>query len=284
MSRPFLLGLQLRGELWKLFARRRTYIGFGSFLVIETLFLFLHYLPFVKRHLQHSIEQAGYAFDQYFSGLTLAFMVVSWTAFLLGSLYLALVGGDVVAKEVEDGTMRLILSRPVSRMRVVLVRYAAVVFYTFILMAFIALSALFIGWIKQGFGGLFVLAPAQHIFAIYDFWPGLQRYLLAIPLLGLSFTTITTLGFAFSCCNMKPATATILCLSYYFVDMILQGIPQFESIRAWFLTTHLLSWMNIFHAQVPVLKMAEDYAYLIGADATFVIFGILIFQTRDFKA
>ena len=39
--------------------------------------------------------------------------MVMWTVFLLGGLYLALVvAGDVMSKEVEDGTMRMILCRP----------------------------------------------------------------------------------------------------------------------------------------------------------------------------
>ncbi len=31
--------------------------------------------------------------------------------FLLGSIYFALVAGDIVAKETEDGNMRMVLSR-----------------------------------------------------------------------------------------------------------------------------------------------------------------------------
>lgn len=275
---------QLRGELLKLFARRRTYIGFGAFVLVELLFLFLHYMPFVKRFLQNQIERNGYGFGDYFSGITLAFMVVGWTCFLLGSLYLALVAGDVVAKEVEDGTMRMILNRPVSRARVVCVRYIAAVFYTFIMMAFIAGSALAIGVAKQGTGGMFVWNIQVKLFAVYEFAPALERYLWSLPLLGLSFVTITSVGFMFSCCNMKPATASILCLSVTFIDWILHNIPQFEDIKQYFLSTHMETWMNVFQPQIPVMKMLEDYAYLIGANLTFLIVGIVVFQSRDFKS
>ena len=41
--------LQLRGELWKLFARKRTYIGFGAFFVLEGVILILFQLPKVQR-------------------------------------------------------------------------------------------------------------------------------------------------------------------------------------------------------------------------------------------
>src|SRR5438093_667969 len=118
---------QLGNELKKLFARKRTYIGFGAFLLIECAILFLLNLPKPRASFRHLIEQNGYAFEQYFSGLTLAMMMLMWTTLLLGALYLALVAGDVVSKEVEEGTMRMMLCRPVSRRRIGALKYIACV-------------------------------------------------------------------------------------------------------------------------------------------------------------
>src|SRR5438132_772295 len=91
---------QLRNELKKLFARKRTYIGFGAFLLLETIVLIMFNRPKPRLHFQHMIEQSGYAFEHYFSGLTLGLQMLMWTTFLIGGLYLALVGGDVLSKEV----------------------------------------------------------------------------------------------------------------------------------------------------------------------------------------
>jgi hypothetical protein len=73
--------LQLRGELRKLFGRKRTYIGFGAFLLIEILILILLQLPKVQRSFRHMIERSGYIFEDYFSGTTLAFEILRWTIF-----------------------------------------------------------------------------------------------------------------------------------------------------------------------------------------------------------
>src|SRR5581483_5290426 len=135
-----LFRLQLGHELRKLFARKRTYIGFGAFVLVEALVLFLVNLPKPRSHFRRLIEQNGYGFDEYFSGLTLALLMVMWTTFLLGALYLALVAGDVVSKEVEEGTLRMILCRPVSRARIVALKYLACIVYTFVLVLFIGLS------------------------------------------------------------------------------------------------------------------------------------------------
>ncbi len=276
--------LQLGGELRKLFARKRTYIGFGAFLLVELLVLGLMQLPRNQRWMTREITRRGFLADDYFSGLTLANQMLGLTIFFLGALYLALVAGDVVAKEVEEGTLRMMLCRPVSRLRLLLVKYAACVLYTFALIIFIGVTALLAGVAWRGTGGLFVFAPMDNLFAFYEWAPGLLRYAATLPLLGLSLLSITSLAFALSCCNVKPAAATIVTLSYLFMDEILRRLPYFESIRGWFLTTHMVTWMNVFRPHLPVAQMVEDYAYLLGVDVTLVIIGVLIFQGRDFKS
>jgi ABC-2 type transport system permease protein len=274
---------QFGGELRKLFARKRTYIGFGAFLGVETLVLILFQLPGVQRSYRGLIEKAGYIFEDYLSGLTLAFLILTSTS-LLGSLYLALVAGDVVAKEVEDGTLRMMLCRPASRLRLLGTKYLACTLYTFVLMLFIGLTALAMGVARQGYGGLFAFAPLDHLFELHDKHTGLVRYLIGLPLFALSMLTVTSLGFALSCFNMKPAAATICTLTYIFVDYIFRGIPYFESLKHWFVTTHMASWMHIFHPIIPWPQMTEDYAYLLAVDLTVVIIGAINFQQRDFKS
>jgi ABC-2 type transport system permease protein len=275
--------LQLGGELRKLFGRKRTYIGFGAFLAVELMVLILFQRPKVQGWFRGMIERAGYGFEYYFSGLTLALLILMAT-FLLTMLYLALVGGDIVSKEVEDGIMRMVLCRPVSRVRILLVKYCACVLYTFALIFFIGTSALLVGIIQRGTGGLFVMAPEQKIFALYDMGEGLIRFYAGLFFYAASFLSITTLGFALSCCNMKPAAATIVTLSVFVVDWIFHHLPYFESIKDWFITKNMASWANIFRGEVPVASMIEDYAYLLGVNGTLVILGIMVFQCRDFKS
>lgn len=279
-----LFARQLLAELQKMFARRRTYIGFGAFLAVELLILVLLQLPQVQRSYRQMLEGNGYAFEHFYSGPTLGFMILISTFFLLGSLYLSLVAGDVVAKEVEDGTLRMMLCRPISRLRILLLKYAACLIYTFALLEFIGLTALGAGMLRQGAGGLFVFAPLDNLYALFEFGPGLARYLGALPLLALSLTSVTSVAFMLSCFPMKPAAATISTLSYITLDFIFHGIPYFESIRAWLLTTHMSTWTNLFRDPIPVWKMVEDYGYLLGVDATLVTIGAIAFIQRDLKS
>ena len=276
--------LQLSHELLKLFARKRTYLGFGAFLAVEGFVLFLLHLPKPRAAFRHIIESNGFGFERYFSGMTLALQVVLWTVFLLPGLFLALVAGDVVSKEVEEGTMRMMLCRPVSRWRLGGLKYIACVVYTFALVAFYGLSALLAGVLYQGMGGLFAFAPMEHLFALYEPGPGLWRYLGALPLLALCLTSFASLGFLFSCLNMKPAAATVVTLTIFFFDFIFRNIPYFESIKPYFLTGHMTAWLGIFVQHIDWRGIAGDLAYLLALDATFVVVGIVAFSQRDFKA
>ena len=275
---------QFQGELIKLFARKRTYIGFGAFLAVELLILFLLNLPKVKGALVRVIEDSGYPADAYLSGLTLAFFVLLWSIFLMGSLYLALVAGDVVGKEVEEGTLRMMLCRPVSRGRILLLKICAVTVYSFTLTWFVGITALIVGLLHSGAGGLFVFAPMEKVFALYDFGPGLARYALAVLLLSLSLLTIVSVGFFLSCLDMKPAAATITTLSFFFLDSILKNIPFFESLKPWFITSHMAAWVHVFEYRIPWEHMIEDYAWLLALNATLLVLAAGIFQQRDFKS
>lgn len=276
--------LQLRGELRKMFSRKRTYIGFGAFLAVELMILWLLRLERVQKSIGRVIEGSGYVAGDYLSGLTLAFFILLSTIMLLGALYLALVSGDVVSKEVEDGTMRMILCRPSSRGRILLVKILACAVYTGALMLFIAITALLAGLAHSGAGGMFVFAPAEKVFALHAFGPGLLRYFAVIPIMTFCLFTITAVGFFFSCLKMKPAAATIVTLSIFFVDTIMKNIPYFESLRDWFITARMTTWVNLFQYRIPWERMLEDCAWLGGINATLLVAAWILFERRDFKA
>lgn len=279
-----LLWLQFTGELTKLFSRKRTYIGFGAFLATEVAILALLQLPSAQKSIARTLESSGFLFQDYYSGMTLAFLMMTNTIFFLGSLYLSLVAGDVVAKEVEDGTLRMILSRPVSRVRVILVKFAACALYTSVLMVFITTTSLVVGVAYEGMGSLFVFAPLQGVFGLFGPAEALWRYALATVLLSYLTLTITTMAFSFSCFNMKPAAASIVALTLLFLDMVLQLMPYFSSVHGWLLTHHMSVWVHLFDPHIDPWLIVESMVYLGGINASLLFVATLHFCSRDFKA
>lgn len=275
--------VQLANELQKLLARRRSYLGLAAIPIVECTLLFVLHRPQSINYLRRSIEQHGLSFDHYFSGSTLGLEMLIWTSLALGALFLALVSSDVMSKEIEEGTLQMTLCRPVSRARIVTVKYAACMIYTFALTFFLGATALAAGLIDRGMGGLFVSSPEEALVAAHEAGTGLTRFGAALPWLALSLTSVTSLGFMFSCMRMKPATVTIATLSVVLVDSAVRHVPYFESLRTWFLASHFTAWQQIFASTIPWRRLGIDYACLLAVDAICLSVALAIFERRDFK-
>lgn len=276
---------QLWGELVKMSARKRTYIGFGAFFAIEAALVWLLGRPNARQHFRRLLEGGGFGFDEYWSMLSVAFVIMGLTVFVLGGNFLALVVGDIVAKETEEGSFRLLLSRPVSRLRILVLKYLAGGLYTLALIVFIGTTSLLAGMFNRGWGGgMFVWAPEEGVFEIYGFADGFRHYAMSLPLLALSTLTVSSIAFMFSCFKIKPATATILTVSIMVVDMILQRLPFAVSYRDYALLTHMGVYAKIYVDPIPWAEIVRGYSFLFGIDATCFVIGWFAFQSRDFKS
>jgi len=132
--------LQLRNELWKLFAKKRTYIGFLMFLLAQNvIILVFRFTNGPRVSMMRTLEGNGYLAQEFISALTVATFMLLPIAYMLLPLYVSLVGGDLVAKEAEDGTLRMILSRPISRLRLLLLKWLAGAIFSLFLVAALGL-------------------------------------------------------------------------------------------------------------------------------------------------
>ncbi len=276
---------QLRGELRKLFARPRTWMGYGAFLMMEALILFVYKLDAVRQLNRGLVERNGLDFGTYYSSLTITFTIMALSMFVLGSIYFALVAGDIVAKENEDGNLRMVFARPIGRLRLLLVKYAAVCLYTVSFVFFVGISGYLMAVLAIGWeGGLFVMEPKMKVFAAFPDWSeGAGRLALCAVGIGLSMITLSSIAFMFSCFKIKPAAATIITLTILFVDMILQNFPFFRPYESFFVTWRMSAWVFLAEQEISWPKIVEAYAFLAGLNVTTFTLGWLAFQTRDFK-
>src|SRR6266511_2929856 len=153
--------LQLRNELWKLFAKKRTYIGFLMFLLAQNvIILIFRFTSGPRANMMRTLEGNGYLAHEFISALTVA-------TFMLLPLYVALVGGDLVAKEAEDGTLRMILTRPISRLRLLLLKWLAGAIFSFALVVALGMFGVVFASLWFPWKGLFVFIPGE-LFGVFD--------------------------------------------------------------------------------------------------------------------
>lgn len=278
---------QLGWELFRMFARKRTYIGFGVFLAVETLFYVLWTRENAERGMARWIENVAGGFEHYFSALTLAFLIVVFTMLVLGVVFVSLVTGDIVAKETEDGNLRLLLARPVSRFRLLAVKFLACQAYAAALFWFVGASAFGVGLLERGWGGgMFVWAPELPRVSIFEWNEGLARYLLVIAAFSLVYLPVTGIAFFLSCLKIKPAAATIVTVALVLADRILSKIPLpvFQDYQHWFITSRMDSWFLLLYQDIPWPRVLEAWIWLAGFGLTGFILGWVAFERRDVKS
>jgi ABC-2 type transport system permease protein len=275
--------LHLRNELWKLFGKKRTYIGFGAFLLAQNAML----LGFKFTRWQSDVERLlagnGYLADEYLSTLTVAVFMLLPQVLLLMPLYAALVGGDLVAKEAEDGTLRMILSRPISRFRILFSKWIAGVIFSAVLVIVLGGTALLFARMWFPWRGMFVFVP-NMVFNVLEPGVGLKLYIASHAFMTVNASVILGLAFMFSCFNMKPAAATILALSFLFVNLVIESIPFFERYHEWLLPYHFRIWMQIYSNPIPWPRIAESLSILAAFSITTFLIGMAAFHARDIKS
>lgn len=277
---------QLGWELHRMFVRKRTWIGFGVFLALQGTILGMLNVPKINEAVMRNIGSVTGSLDTYFSALTVAFIILLFTVFLLGAVALSLVCGDILAKEQEDGNLRLLLVRPVSRLRLLVLKYLACQIYAAMLFTFIVALALLVGLAYRGWGGGLVVMPAPEKpqISLFDWNEGLKRLALLVPFFTVVYLPVTSLAFCLSCTRMKPASATIVTISLLMADFVLAKIPWFEDYRHWFITPRMEKWVYAVHQNIPWPSVWETAIELGTIGFSAFIIGWFMFARRDLKA
>jgi ABC-2 type transport system permease protein len=273
----------LKNELWKLFGKKRTYIGFGAFLLAQNGMLLAFRFTRWREDMEKLLAGNGYLAQEYVSALTVAVLMLIPQVLLLMPLYAALVGGDLVAKEAEDGTLRMILSRPISRFRLLLVKWLAGAVFAAVLVLVLGGMALLFARLWFPWRNMFVFAPGM-VFNVLGAGEGLKLYLCSHLFMAVNAGVILGIAFMFSCFNMKPAAATILSLSFLFVNLVMESIPFFERYHEWLLPYHFRGWLLIYSQPTPWDRIGSSLCILLAANLTAFLIGAAAFQARDIKS
>ncbi|HZV34096.1 MAG TPA: ABC transporter permease subunit [Verrucomicrobiae bacterium] len=275
--------LQLRNELWKLFGKKRTYIGFAMFLLAQNAIIILLRVTHRTQWITRELEMNGFDPKRYITVLTISTVMVTAMAFTLLPLYTALVGGDMVAKEAEDGTLRMILSRPISRLRLILLKWTAGGVFSVVLVFSLGMFGLLFTSFWYPWGDLFSV-PGPLPFGTFDAAEGFRCYVMGHLCMVPKAFTVMTLAFMFSCFNMKPAAATILALSVMFISRVMQDMPFFLDYQSYFITYDMDIWREAFAHKIAWWKIGESFSLLAAYNLSFLIIGATVFQMRDVKS
>ncbi len=257
----------VRIELYKIFTKPRTYIGFGAvFLIVVSIQLGFYFegemiLDFVIQNLKDSFIFEGELINAY----TVSYIVLS-SLWIHIPLLIALVTGDLIAGEANSGTFRLILTRPVSRTKLLFAKFFAGWTYTYLVIILMILLSVGLGSILFGSGDLLMLKGTLNIFKAED---ALWRFGLAYSYGILSMTVVASLAFmlsAFAENSIGPIIGTFAIIVGITIISTL-GFSFLSPVIPYLFTTYLPSWQLFFDYELDYVKISKavftDLAYII---------------------
>jgi len=271
-----------RIELYKIFKKPRTYIAFaaiGLIILLIQLAMFSDgesYMEFMLQNLNTAFDIEGKKLNGYF-----VFYLILHTLLVHVPLLICLVAGDVVAGEANMGTLRLLVTKPVSRTTLMLSKFWASAIYTLMLLTFMAVMGL-LGSVAL-FGISDLMVQKSDMFILLDRSDVLWRYVAAYGFAALSMITVAALAFLFSVFADNSIGPIIAAMSVVIVMTILttMDIPIFNVLKPALFTNHMLNWKGFFDNPVDLREVLKSASILLLHIVLFVSLAVYFFRKKD---
>jgi ABC-2 type transport system permease protein len=155
-------------------------------------------------------------------------------------LAISMLAGDAVAGEANLGTLRYLLTVPVSRTRLLAVKYASLGIGALWGVATVAVAGAVIGVALFGTGPLTTLSGSQ-----LEFPAALGRLLLVVLYLSAGIAALGAVGLFISTLTEQPIAATIALMIFTILSWILDAVPQLEWLHPWLIVHEWLSFADL---------------------------------------
>lgn len=286
----------LQIELFKIFRKPRTYIAFGAigaFILLIQLALLVNgkeYLQFVLGFLDDSFE---IPYDKINNGYWICFAILNLLLIHVPIL-VALVAGDIVSGEANMGTLRLLVSKPISRTQLILAKFFASVTYVIALLLWMALIALLLSVILFGADDV-VVAKSMELHQI-EKADVLWRYFAAFGFAALALILVASLALLLSTLSensIGPIVATV-CVIIVCTLISEMQIPIYDKyLKPYLFTTYMLGWKGFFYIGVDAdgqtvrgslqnfPAILKSMGVLITYTILFVSASVFIFRKKD---
>lgn len=286
----------LQIELFKIFRKPRTYISFGAIaamvVIIQIALKFdgISYVEFILGSLKDSLE---IPYDSIMNGYFVCFVILNLLLIHI-PLLIALVAGDVVAGEANMGTLRLLVTKPVSRTQLMLAKFMATVVYTALLLVWMAFLALLLS--VALFGVNDIIVARNDVLEIIKSNDVLWRYIAAFAYATVALTTVAALAFLLSVFaenSIGPIVSTISIVIVFTILSEMQ-IPMYDrTVKPWLFTSHMLAWKGFFYTKIDeshtgitgsvenLPAILRSFGILMGYIFLFVGSAIVAFKKKD---
>jgi ABC-2 type transport system permease protein len=269
------VGTVYRWELRKLRAQKRTFLGLGGAFAVPVIFVIGLLVD------SSGGGPDGLAFGSYVreTGLAVPLVCLTFGAFWLIPLITALVAGDIVANEDQNGTLKTILTRSVERWHVLAGKVLAAFTYALLVLVIYVGSALLLGGLAFGFDPVTLLSGTRvstgHGIALI----GAATLAYLMPVIA-----IASIALLLSTVTRNSAAAVVGALMTSLFMQVLGALSALDFLDPYLLSTQFNAWQGLLRDPIdwdPIVRAA----WVSGAYAVPSLFAALtVFVRRDVTA
>lgn len=275
------MGTLIKLEFGKLFRRGVTYVGFIAILLIVLIIQIGMYvegqklLDFLVKSMADVFVFEGNLINSY----SVSYIIMN-SLWLHIPILVAIVAGDMVSGEAGRGTFRLLLTRPVSRTKLLTAKYLTAQAYTSMLVVFLMILSLGLGRLFWEPGDMMVLMNTINILDMNDIW---WRFFVAFGYGVMSMWVVAGLAFLFSSMATNSLMPIVSSMSVLILFTILSNFSLgiFEVIKPFLFTTYLSGWQLFFDDPIDWNLILKASLVLIGHITVFYLIALRIFVKKD---
>jgi ABC-2 type transport system permease protein len=257
-------------EILKLLAQKRTYLGLGAAMLVPLVFVVV---LTIQKGGPNDIPLGRYIRQ---TGLATPFVVLFFMSIWAFPLITALVAGDVVAAESQNGTLKTILTRSRDRGEIYAGKVLATFTYTLLAIFAMGIVALVAASIAWGFNDLTSLSGTP-----VHAWHGVGLLAASLALYAWPMAGIAAFGLLLSTITRNSAAAVVGTLMWALLMQLLGVLPGTEPIRPYLLGTQFEAWHGFLRTPAdwaPVVRALWVCAFYVAIPLGA---GYLVFVRRD---
>jgi ABC-2 type transport system permease protein len=272
-------------EVIKIALKPRSYLGLAAITVLVGVILFalksdgMSIISFVTSSFEQTLSFEGNVLN----GNLVAFIILQMLIVQI-PLLVALVTGDLVSGEAAMGTIRMLLTQPISRTQLLLSKFIAGGIYTLMVIVWLGFMSVIMGKLLFGAGDLMVLnSDGLVIIQEADVnWRYLGGFLVAF----LALFTVSSLSICLSCFtdNSIGPIVTTMAIILLFTIIGTLDVHVFDSIRPFLLTTHMASWRSFFEDPLPIQEIKNSILILCIHNVVLIGISMYVFNKKDITA
>jgi ABC-2 type transport system permease protein len=268
----------LRFECVKLLYRRRTFLSIGLMVILVCLIFWglksegTNALAFIFQSLDKNFEVQGNVLN----GYLVCFLILN-TLWIHIPILIAIVTGDLFSSELENGTIRILMTRPISRSRIALSKHCTAILFVFFFIACYALISVIPALFLFGNGDLIVAFNGLQIIEESKL-P--LRFAGAFGFAFLAMATLAVFSVTVSFFIRKSLVSILITLGFIIISTLLQTLSSslFTGWEFFLITHHFAQWQLFFYTDIDYSAIVNSTIWLLLFSIVCIIISIIRFK------